>query len=114
MARIFRGVGDHVAKDLLQQARIAMHCQTAGHDAQFQAFVQGVKFELAMQLAKKIVDGEVAQLRLHHARFELVDIENLSSKPDIATMVLSSRLISFDAAGSETSSASMPCIKLIV
>ena len=54
-----------------------MHYQTAGHDAQFQAFVQGVNFELAMQLLKKIVDGEVAQFRLHHARLELVDVEKL-------------------------------------
>ena len=39
---------------------------------------------------------------------------SLSSRLDITTTVLSRRLISFEAAGSETSSASMPCNKLMV
>ena len=75
MARIFRGVGDHVAKDLFQQAWVAVHRLATGHDAQEQAVAQRVEFELAMQPVKKIVDGKVAQLRPHHARLELVDVE---------------------------------------
>ena len=72
---VFQGVREEIADHLLQEARIAPNVQPAARHAESEAGRLGMIRQLVPQSVQNIVHGEVGDIRLDGAHFDLIDIE---------------------------------------
>ncbi|MNK96907.1 hypothetical protein D3C87_1172180 [compost metagenome] len=74
--RIFQRIGQKVADDLLEQTRIGANGEAGRHDMELQPGGLSGIVKFLEEPSQKIAYCKAHDLRFHHTRFDLVDVEN--------------------------------------